>query len=237
MLEFGGVGHFQNAFLISEIQIVVFRHLTQPTTASEMAQHKPRLTYFDGRGLGEFSRLIFAEAKVDFEDVRIKEDDIPKELIASGKLAFNQVPLLEYNGIVLVQSATIARFLAKQFGLAGKNETESAQADMIVEGLRDLKTAHRNAKTDADKTKFKTETLPKWCGFFENLLKKNDSNGFFVGSNITYADLLSFDLFTNPFLWGPDILSTHPHLKQQQEIIASRPNIAKYIKNRVETDF
>lgn len=38
---------------------------------------KPKIVYFDGRGLGEASRLILRYAKVDFEDVRITQAEWP----------------------------------------------------------------------------------------------------------------------------------------------------------------
>ena len=46
--------------------------------------------------------------------------------------------MLEYNGTIIAQSHSIARFLAKEFGLAGKNLIEEAQADMIVDCVSDF---------------------------------------------------------------------------------------------------
>lgn len=37
-----------------------------------------KLTYFNGRGRAEMSRLIFAQAGVPYEDVRIERDAWPK---------------------------------------------------------------------------------------------------------------------------------------------------------------
>ena len=39
---------------------------------------------------------------------------------------------------MLAQSHTIARYLARQHGLAGKNEWEQAQADMYIDCIYDL---------------------------------------------------------------------------------------------------
>jgi len=36
-----------------------------------------KLCYFNARGLGEMSRLLFAEAGVEFEDCRIERTDWP----------------------------------------------------------------------------------------------------------------------------------------------------------------
>ena len=53
-------------------------------------------------------------------------------------LPYGQLPILEYNGEVLCQSITIARFLAKEFGLAGNTSLESAQADEVVDSITDI---------------------------------------------------------------------------------------------------
>ena len=53
-------------------------------------------------------------------------------------MPLGQIPVLEYDGAVLSQSLTIARFLAKEFGLAGKTNLEQAYADMIIDTGNDL---------------------------------------------------------------------------------------------------
>lgn len=53
-------------------------------------------------------------------------------------MPFGQVPVLEYNGVKISQSMTIARFLAREFGLAGKTNMEMALADMVVESTLDV---------------------------------------------------------------------------------------------------
>ena len=53
-------------------------------------------------------------------------------------MPFGQCPILEVDGQVLAQSHTIARYLARQHGLAGKNAWEEAQADMYIDCVYDL---------------------------------------------------------------------------------------------------
>lgn len=53
-------------------------------------------------------------------------------------MPFGQVPVLEVDGKHLAQSHTIARYLARQHGLAGKTEWEKAQADMYIDCIYDL---------------------------------------------------------------------------------------------------
>merc|ERR1712020_865342 len=96
---------------------------------------KIKLTYFNLRGRAEPSRLILAQAGVDYEDHRIEKEEWPA---LKPKTPCGQLPVLSYNGTEIGQSITIARFLAKEFGLAGKTKLEEARADMIVDCIVDL---------------------------------------------------------------------------------------------------
>ena len=49
-----------------------------------------------------------------------------------------QLPLLEVEGQTLAQSLTIARYLARQHGLAGNTDIAAAEADMVIDSLTDL---------------------------------------------------------------------------------------------------
>ena len=51
---------------------------------------------------------------------------------------FGQVPVLEVDGKPLAQSNTIARYLARQHGLAGKDAWQEGEADMYVDCIGDL---------------------------------------------------------------------------------------------------
>ena len=46
--------------------------------------------------------------------------------------------MLEYNGMKLSQSVTVCRFLANEFGIAGKTNSEKGMADMIVDTIVDV---------------------------------------------------------------------------------------------------
>ena len=80
-----------------------------------------KFTYFNGRGRGEITRLIFAAAGVAYNDHRI-----PLENWAAHKheAILGQLPFLEVDGKILPQSISIARFIARETNLAGKNNLE-----------------------------------------------------------------------------------------------------------------
>jgi glutathione S-transferase len=56
-------------------------------------------------------------------------------LIFIAEMPFGKAPVLEVDGELLAQSTTIARYLARQFGIAGKTEWDMALADMYMEKI------------------------------------------------------------------------------------------------------
>ena len=72
-----------------------------------------KLTYFNGKGLGEIIRLVFALAEQEYEDVRVEFAEWPA---LQPSTPFGKLPLLEEDGKILAQSNTIARYLARKFG-------------------------------------------------------------------------------------------------------------------------
>ena len=75
-----------------------------------MVQYK--LSYFNGKGLGEITRYIFALAGIEYEDHIILEEDWPK---IKPTTPFGHVPVLEITDgshvEYIAQSNTIARSL------------------------------------------------------------------------------------------------------------------------------
>jgi glutathione S-transferase len=91
-----------------------------------MTQYK--LTGFHFRGLGEMSRLIFTYAKQPYENNRLEKDEWEK---IKPSFAFGQLPVLEVDGVQISQSCAIARYLARQFNLAGIDDLEAAQVSFF----------------------------------------------------------------------------------------------------------
>ena len=89
--------------------------------------HKYKLVYFDTTGRAEPIRWMFYHAGQDFEDSRIQGADWPK---LKATTPTGQLPYLEVSGHdkPLVQSLSIARYVARKTGLAGKDDYEMAQA-------------------------------------------------------------------------------------------------------------
>ncbi|XP_035829408.1 glutathione S-transferase-like [Aplysia californica] len=73
--------------------------------------------------------------------------------------------------------------------------------------------------------------LPKYMGFFKNLLEKNNT-GYFVGNSLTLADLALFDFLRNLRKNQPTVTDNFPVVKALTERVDSNPKIRDYLNNR-----
>ena len=222
------------------------------------------MVYFNGRGLAELARYVFAAADQEYEDSRFEFADWPaiKPTTPFGKymtlfianylfdqkfVFLGQAPYLEVREgdkvIHIAQSNAIARFLANRFGLAGKSDVEKALADMVVDQLADLQGLFRVANYEPNEEikkekmeKFEKEGLPNHFGVLENLLTKLNTE-FVAGAEMTYAD---FDLaiFVERFLekLGGN-LDKYPIIKRISDKVNEHPKIAAWRAKRPVTQF
>ncbi|CAF3453115.1 unnamed protein product [Rotaria sp. Silwood1] len=201
-----------------------------------------KLYYFNGRGRAEVARLIFAAASQKYEDIRYERDEWPSH---KDETPLGQIPVLEFDGVKLPQSMAIARFLAKQFQLAGKDNFEQAKVDAVADTLSDVVAAFVPIRREQDEAKkpelikkFQTEELPKHLKNLEVLGKLYGNGGhFFVGNHLTWVDLYFYDLGETLLGLAATGLDTHPWLKQNRAEVEKQPKIAEYLKNRPKTPF
>jgi len=211
------------------------RIASRPGIKKFLASKQPakyKLYYWNAKGRAEVARLIFAEAGIEYTDVRAADNTEFEAMQKAKQLPFDQWPALEVNGKILAQSTSVARFLATRFGLQGANDIEKAQADAVSEALYDVGQFGAQAhyapadKKDAILAKFTSETLPKFLGLFE----RNLTGEFVVGKSITYADLYMFEAFRALQERFPGDYDAYPKLKAHSAHIAARPNIKKHLE-------
>ncbi|KAM4770670.1 glutathione S-transferase 3-like isoform 2-T2 [Rhinophrynus dorsalis] len=99
---------------------------------------KPKLYYFNGRGKMESIRWLLATAGVEFEEEFIETREQYESLLRDGALLFQQVPMVDIDGMKLVQAKAILQYIAAKHDLYGKDLKEKALIDMYVEGTTDL---------------------------------------------------------------------------------------------------
>jgi len=160
-------------------------------------------------------------------------------------MPLGQMPVLEFDGVKLPQSTSIARFLAKQFHLAGKDNFDQAKVDAVNDTINDLLMKYLPVRWEKDEAKkqemtkkFLEEELPKHLQNLE-ILSKLYSNGgaFFVGNQLSWADLLFYDVGETILGIDGNALNNFAWLKQNRAEVEKQPKIAEYLKNRPKTAF
>ncbi|CAC5396276.1 HPGDS [Mytilus coruscus] len=199
-----------------------------------------KLYYFPVRGRAELSRLLLAVAGKDYEDIRISFDEWPKK---KSTIPTGQMPTFDVDGQLLCQSLTIARYIAREYGYAGKSNMEQALVDQVVDTASDYLGEYFKCYFAPEETKkeaiekYLKESTPKTLTCFNKWLEQNDGGkGFFVGSSMTMADLAVYEVLTNVVLRDSKILDGFPKLVEHRNRVAFLPKIKEYLEKRPKTD-
>ena len=152
------------------------------------------------------------------------------------------------------------RFLALEFGLAGKNSVEQGQVDCVYETVFEayepvgkilgviMKGAKVNLKIKnlmnlkpsnlifkPDMGPYLKDDAPYYLGQIEKLIKLFGSNGYSVGSGITYADLYIHEVCKTSILNNDPtekVLDNFPNIKKVIETVDANPRVSAYLKLR-----
>eukprot|EP00128_Syssomonas_multiformis_P009060 Colp12_sorted_trinity150504_noHs@27453 len=200
----------------------------------------PKLTYFNFKARAESARLCFHIGGIEFVDERISFEEFGKNK-AEGKYPFGQLPILTLDdGTVIAQSTAIARYAAKLAGLYSTDAVKAAKIDEAIAAVEDLGSAisvsihEKDAEKKAQmRAELASVTIPKWIGFFENLIRKNGESGYLVGDSITLADIHA----VNNFSWvargvldgiPPTLITDSKIISNLMHLVNSHPKIAEW---------
>lgn len=189
------------------------------------------LIYFRGRGRAETTRWMLAATGVAFANVAI---DTPEELAAlraSGKLPFDQMPLLEIDGLNLSQSSAMIRYLARRGGLYGNDNTDAMWCDMIAGVAADFAETVIQAPfkpSEAVAIADMKERFAKFGPRFEVRIEAQGS-GYCAADSMTFADVVLVEALSSYLEWCPEILTGMPHLKDLYQNVTGTPGIADYL--------
>ncbi|KAG1941581.1 glutathione S-transferase alpha-3-like [Pimephales promelas] len=191
------------------------------------------LHYFDGRGKMESIRWLLAVAGVEFEEVFLTKREHYEKLVNEGALMFQQVPMVEIDGMKLVQSRAILNYIAGKYNLYGKDLKERALIDMYAEGIGDLTDliSMYFFSPPENKQKSLSNIEEKAKERFLPVFEKGLANShFLVGNQLTRADvhLLEASLMLQELF--PTILSTFPKVQAFQERMKALPKISKFLQ-------
>ncbi|KAK1170898.1 glutathione S-transferase 3-like [Acipenser oxyrinchus oxyrinchus] len=196
---------------------------------------KAKLYYFDGRGLMESIRWLLTVAGVEFEEVFLKTREQYEQLLKDGALMFQQVPLVEIDGMKLIQTRAILNYIAAKYNLYGKDLKERAMIDMYVEGIRDLMDLLIKhpflppAEKDSNTKLIQTKAVDRFFPVYEQALAQS-GGGYLVGGQLSKADVQVFEVVLMVEEKLPSILSGFPQLQAFQSRMRNVPAIQKFLQ-------
>jgi len=200
-----------------------------------------KLTYFNLRARAETARLLLAYAGVSYEDERVVVpwEDPAAWSARKATTPWGQLPSLAWDGEVIYTSLAISRFLAREFGLMGKNSIQSAQVDEVMDVIQDVIEAGVMCGSKKDETEkkmalahHKTDTIPDMLKKMEKRLVERGGQ-FMVGNCLTLADIQLFNFCTD----NPTCCENQPNLTDLVRRVGELPNIKKWVENRPITAF
>lgn len=190
-----------------------------------------KLHYFKGRGRAETTRWMLAINNVDFINVSLENHNDFETLKSTDNLPFNQLPLLELDGLNLSQSSAMVSFLARKGDFYGDTDEDAVLCDMVVGAVGDFnipamqfpfKADEQNASSDLD------ASLTKFGKHFETVLKRNDGD-FVLGQKLSVADVILAESLTSFIEFAPACLGGYPLLQKLQQTVVSEPSIKNYL--------
>ncbi|MGJ5065138.1 glutathione S-transferase [Bradyrhizobium oligotrophicum] len=201
------------------------------------------------QGRGEYVRLALEEAGAAYRDVA-REDGIGKMtamMAADSDTPPFAPPFLRAGRRVIGQTANILLFLGSRHGLAPKTEAgqlwvhqlQLTVTDFVVE-IHDthhplgptLYYEDQRAPAKKRTAEFWSERVPKFLGYFEQLLSKS-GGAYVTGRRLTHVDLSLFQIVAGLRYAFPHRMTAFerniPGLVALHDRVAARPNISAYL--------
>ncbi|XP_013879867.1 glutathione S-transferase [Austrofundulus limnaeus] len=189
------------------------------------------LHYFNGRGKMESIRWLLTVAEVEFDEYFLTTREQYLKLLDDGALMFQQVPLVEIDGLKLIQTKAILHYIAEKYNFFGNDIKERAMINMYSEGLMDLMemmmvlpfVEDPKPKLDNIQTKAKDRYLP----VFEKALT---GPVYLVGGKLSLADVLLLEATLMLEEKFPAILADFPSVKSFQGRMRQIPAVSRFLQ-------
>lgn len=181
----------------------------------------------------ESIRWLLTAAEVEFDEVHLTTREQYLKLMGDGDLMFQQVPMVEIDGMKLVQTRAILNYIAGKYKLDGKDVKERAMINMYSEGLRDLMelimvlpfTPPADVQTKLDN--IQSKATERYLPVFEKALA---GPIYLVGGQLSCADveLLECTLMLEEKF--PGILAQFSNVKAFQGRMTLNPAFGRFLQ-------
>ena len=205
------------------------------------------------QGRGEFVRLALEDAGADYVDVARR----PKGMAAMMRLMESRSierppfapPFLKTGKLVIAQTAAILFYLGPRLDLVPKSDPIRLWAHQlqltIADWVAEAHDAHHpiagslyyeDQKKEAKRraADFTAERIPKYLGYFERILKRNDG-AYLLGKKISYVDLSLFQMMEGLGYAFPRAMARlgpkHSLSTALRDRVAARPRLAAYLSS------
>ncbi|XP_072590019.1 glutathione S-transferase A4 isoform X1 [Vulpes vulpes] len=154
---------------------------------------------------------------------------------SGNHLLFQQVPMVEIDGMKLVQTRSILHYIADKHHLFGRDLKERTLIDMYVEGTLDLLELiimHPFLKPDDQQKEvvnMAQKAIIRYFPVFEKVLRDHGQR-FLVGNQLSLADIILLQTILALEEKIPNILSAFPHLQEFTVKISNIPTIKKFLE-------
>jgi glutathione S-transferase len=208
------------------------------------------------QGRGEFVRLALEDAGADYVDVaRVSQ----RAQFGLDKILEDRSldhppfapPFLKAGKFVIAQTANILQYLGPRLALAPKSETSRVWAHQLQLTVADwVAEAHdvhhpiagalyyEDQKAEAKRraADFTANRLPKYLGYFEDILKKNPrGSAYLLGAKVCYVDLSIFQMIEGLRYAFPRAMARlerrQPRLIVLRDRVAARRRLASYLSS------
>jgi glutathione S-transferase len=206
------------------------------------------------QGRGEFVRLALEDASADYIDVARSKDGMARlQRLMARKTSEPPPfapPFLKAGNLIIGQTANILLFLGARHGLAPKSEAGRLWVNQLQLTIADfIGEAHdthhpiaaslyyEDQKPEAARraAAFIKERMPKYLGYFEDILAGNAKGAFLAGRTASYADLSLFQVVEGLRYAFPRTMAA---LEKKilrtvalHDRVAARPRVSSYLRS------
>ncbi|XP_069462207.1 glutathione S-transferase-like isoform X2 [Ambystoma mexicanum] len=171
---------------------------------------------------------------LEFEEEFLETRQDLLKLLKDGVLLFQQVPMVEMDGMKLVQTRAILSYIAAKYNLYGKNLQERVLIDMFVGGTSDLmELVIMLPFLSADDHEMRLKLMwekatTRYFPVYEKVLKDHGQN-FLVGNQLSFADVHLLETLLSVEETFPTVLVNFPILQAYKLQTSRIPTIQKYL--------